>query len=74
MKNYLEVLILVRNFRDLSQYLDKNGKHLPEGKFLRSAALTELKVKDVEHLCKYNYLDQSSNQLTHYTMTYLHNH
>lgn len=44
---------MVRNFRDLSQYLDKNGKHLPKGKFLRSAALTELKVKDVEHLCKY---------------------
>lgn len=44
---------MIRNFRDLSQYKNKQGKSLPKGKFLRSAALVDLTEKDIKRLEKY---------------------
>lgn len=44
---------MIRNFRDLSVYRNKNGKQLMEGQFLRSAALVNLKKKDLNYINKY---------------------
>jgi len=47
---------MIRNFRDLSIYQNKNGKRLKKDLFLRSAALVDLKKKDIARLEQYSKL------------------
>ena len=44
---------MIRNFRDLSVYRNTAGRHLPKGQFLRSAALSDLKQRDIAFLGQY---------------------
>ena len=44
---------MIRNFRDLSIYKNKEGKHLRSGCFLRSAALCELNDEEIGKLLDY---------------------
>lgn len=43
---------MIRNLRDLSIYKNNDGKHLKEKAFIRSSALINLEMKDVEYLSK----------------------
>lgn len=45
---------MIRNFRDLSIYRNKEGKRLRRGMFLRSGALVALKKGDIRYLEQYN--------------------
>lgn len=47
---------MIRNFRDLSIYTNREGKRLKADKFIRSAALVDLKAKDIVLLEKYDNL------------------
>lgn len=46
------VYFVIRNLRDLSIYKNSEGKHLKKNAFIRSAALVDLKIKDVAFLSK----------------------
>ena len=47
---------MIRNLRDLSIYQNKDGKRLKEGMFIRSAALVDLALKDIQMLEGYKNL------------------